>query len=347
MGNIFILIFAAIAMLYIAWNLGANDAANPTSTAVGSNAISLKYAVILFAVFAAIGALVQGYMVMRTIGKGVVNPVDPIGALVAAFSAGIVITLITWRGMPISTTHSIVGAVLGIGLGYIIFNGENRINMSVVYKVVASWIISPLIAMTLAIGLYVLFSRFERYLASKGHDVEKVFRYILIGNLAFSAYSYGTNDIANATGVFITTTSSILGTPDRTTMYILAVIGSIGIALGAFTWGYRVIETIGYKITRLDYVTGAAAVLSNAITVWSFSTLPKIYFGYGMPISTTHASVSSVMGVGIAKSKGLEGLNMRIVGWILISWLLTVPAAALMSLGIYAMVKLLLPMMGL
>jgi len=342
-GNIFILILATIAMLYIAWNLGANDAANPTSTAVGSNAISLRNAVVLFSTFAAVGALVQGYMVMRTIGKGVVNPIDPMGALVAAFSAGIVITLITWRGMPISTTHSIVGAVLGVGLGYMIFNGENRINMSVVYKVIASWIISPLIAMTLAITLYVIFSRLKDYLTVKGYDVDKFFRYLLIGNLAFSAYSYGANDIANATGVFITTTSSILGTPDRTTMYILAFIGSVGIALGAFTWGYRVIETIGYKITRLDYVTGAAAVLSNAITVWSFSTLPKIYFGYGMPISTTHASVSSVMGVGIAKNRGLKGLNLRIIGWILVSWLLTVPAAALMSLGIYTIIKLLLP----
>ncbi|MCD6157922.1 MAG: inorganic phosphate transporter [Euryarchaeota archaeon] len=343
MGNIFILILATIAMLYIAWNLGANDAANPTSTAVGSNAISLRNAVVLFSTFAAVGALVQGYMVMRTIGKGVVNPIDPVGALVAAFSAGIVITLITWRGMPISTTHSIVGAVLGVGLGYMIFNGENRINMSVVYKVIASWIISPLIAMTLAITLYVIFSRLKDYLTVKGYDVDKFFRYLLIGNLAFSAYSYGANDIANATGVFITTTSSILGTPDRTTMYILAFIGSVGITLGAFTWGYRVIETIGYKITRLDYVTGAAAVLSNAITVWSFSTLPKIYFGYGMPISTTHASVSSVMGVGIAKNRGLKGLNLRIIGWILVSWLLTVPAAALMSLGIYTIIKLLLP----
>ncbi|MCD6502970.1 MAG: inorganic phosphate transporter [Euryarchaeota archaeon] len=343
MGDIIILILATIAMLYIAWNLGANDAANPTSTAVGSNAISLKYAVVLFAAFATLGALVQGYMVMRTIGKGVVNPIDPIGALVAAFSAGIVITLITWKGMPISTTHSIVGAVLGIGLGYMIFNGENRINTSVIYKVIASWIISPLIAMTLAIALYVLFSKLERVLIVKGYDVDKFFRCLLIANLAFSAYSYGTNDIANATGVFITTTSSILGTPDRTTMYILALIGSIGIALGAFTWGYRVIETIGYKITRLDYVTGAAAVLSSALTVWLFSTLPKIFYGYGMPISTTHASVSSVMGVGIAKSRGLKGLNLRIVGWILISWLLTVPAAALMSLGFYSLVKLLLP----
>ncbi|RLG82162.1 MAG: inorganic phosphate transporter, partial [Thermoprotei archaeon] len=111
-------VLGLFAALYIAWNLGANDAANPTNAAVGSGAIKLRDAILLFSLFAAIGAIVQGYMVMKTIGKGVVRDIDAMGALVASIAAGLWITLATWKGIPVSTTHSTVGAVLGIGFAY-------------------------------------------------------------------------------------------------------------------------------------------------------------------------------------------------------------------------------------
>jgi len=337
-----ILILGFIASLYIAWNLGANDAANPTEIAVGAGVISIKKAIILFSAFATLGALVQGYMVMKTIGKGVVSSIDPIGALVAALSAGVWITLVTWKGLPVSTTHSSVGAVLGIGLAYLVFDGVNNIKYSVVYKVIASWLISPIMAILVSMSLYHFFLRLYMRVRKKSQDTEKIFKYILIGNLIFSAYAFGANDVGNATGVFMTATSSILGTPDRNTMFLLALIGSIGITIGALTWGYRVIETVGFKITRLDPVSGAAAGLSNALVVWGFSTIPSVIFGYGMPISTTHASVSSVIGVGIAKEKSVRALNLRVIGYILISWILTVPVAAGLSFGLYLLVRLII-----
>jgi len=337
-----ILILGFIASLYIAWNLGANDAANPTEIAVGAGVISIKKAIILFSAFATLGALVQGYMVMKTIGKGVVSSIDPIGALVAALSAGVWITLVTWKGLPVSTTHSSVGAVLGIGLAYLVFDGVNNIKYSVVYKVIASWLISPIMAILVSMSLYHFFLRLYMRVRKKSQDTEKIFKYILIGNLIFSAYALGANDVGNATGVFMTATSSILGTPDRNTMFLLALIGSIGITIGALTWGYRVIETVGFKITRLDPVSGAAAGLSNALVVWGFSTIPSVIFGYGMPISTTHASVSSVIGVGIAKEKSVRALNLRVIGYILISWILTVPVAAGLSFGLYLLVRLII-----
>ena len=105
----------------------------------------------------------------------------------------------------------------------------------------------------------------------------------------------------------------------------MALLGSIGIALGGFTFGKRVIVTVGYRITRLDLVTGAAAGYANALTVWLFTTIPYQLFGYGMPISTTHASVTAVIGVGIAKSKSLSSINWQIVLVILASWLFTLP----------------------
>ncbi len=331
------------AAFYIAWNLGANDAANPTSTAVGSGAISIRKAIIMFSTFAAIGAVAQGYMVMKTIGKGVVKDIDPLGALIASIMAGIWITLVTWKGLPVSTTHSTVGAVLGIGLAYNYLQGSARINWNVVYMVVSSWIISPLLAILLSIIMYFLLRKLANYLILKGKNVDRFFKMFLLFNLAFAAYSYGTNDVGNATGVYITVASKVMGTPDITTMIYLAMFGALGVTVGALTWGYKVINTIGLKITRLDYISASAAVFSNAMVVWGFSTIPKILWGYGMPISTTHASVSSVIGVGIAKNRSLKGVDWKIVGYIIVSWILTVPVAAALSFIVYVLASNLFP----
>jgi len=329
--------------LYIAWNLGANDAANPTNAAVGSGAIKLRDAILLFSLFATIGAIVQGYMVMKTIGKGVVRDIDAIGALVASIAAGLWITLATWKGIPVSTTHSTVGAVLGIGFAYTLLEHKpTAINWNVVFTVILSWITSPLSAIILSMFLYYMFTYLNNYLSRKIGNPSRIFKYILIFNLAFSAYAFGTNDVGNATGVYVSVISKLYGVPDMSTMFYLAILGSVGITLGAFTWGYRVIRTVGYNITRLDYVMAAAAGLSNALVVWLFSTIPKLLIGYGMPISTTHASVSSVIGVGIARTRSIKALNLRTVAVIIASWILTVPIAALLSFTIYYIIHMLL-----
>ena len=324
-----------VLAFYIAWNLGANDAANPTDTAVGAGAVSLRNAILLFSVFAFLGAVLQGYMVIKTIGKGVVKNVSPLGALVASLSAGLWITLATHKGMPVSTTHSTVGAVLGIGLASELLGHEAKIDLSVVYKVVLSWITSPMLAIMLAVAFYVLLARLASWMKQTGRNVDRFFKYFLLFNLAFSAYAFGTNDVGNATGVYVSAVSSITGMPDRTTMFYLALLGAAGIMLGAFTWGKKVISTVGFKITRLDYVSGAAAELSNALVVWLFSTIPKMLFGYGMPISTTHASVSSIIGVGLAKSRSLKGVDWKTVGLIAASWILTLPVAMGISATLY------------
>ncbi len=317
-----------VAAMYIAWNLGANDSANPTNMAVGAGVLSVRRAVLLFCLFAAVGALVQGYMVIKTIGKGVVRDIPPLGALISSVVAGLWITLATYKGIPVSTTHSTVGAVLGIGLAGMFSGREASINWSVVYKVILSWITSPLAAMTLSIILYFTLTRLAEALASRGVDVEKWYRLAFIPALAFSAYAFGSNDVGNATGVYLTIASRVTGLPDRTTMFFLALLGSVGIAAGAFTWGYRVITTVGFRITRLDYVSGLSAQLANALCVWLFTTIPMMLIGYGMPISTTHASVSSVIGVGIAKSRGFSGVNWKTVAIIIASWILTLPVTA-------------------
>ena len=327
------------AAMYIAWNLGANDSANPTNMAVAAGAINIRKAILLFGLFAAIGALLQGYMVIKTIGKGVVLNIPPLGALVASIVAGLWITFATYKGLPVSTTHSSVGAVLGIGLSFIVLEGDTQINLSVVYKVVLSWIASPISAILLSMLFYFLFSKLASYLMKKGYNVDSIFRKLFIPGLAFAAYAFGSNDVGNATGVYVSVVRDITGLPDRQTMLFLALMGSVGIVIGAYMWGPRVIETIGFKITKLDYVTGLAAQLSVALSVWIFTTIPSILFGFGMPISTTHASVSSVIGAGIAKTKSLRGLNWRTVAIIVASWVLTLPITAGISFALFIILK--------
>ena len=166
---------------------------------------------------------------------------------------------------------------------------------------------------------------------------------MLIFNLIFSAYSFGVNDVGNATGVYVAVVSKVLGMPDMTTMFFLALLGSVGIMAGALTWGYKVVNTVGFKITRLDYISASAAELSNAFVVWGFSTIPKLLMGYGMPISTTHASVSSIIGVGIAKSRSLKGVDWKVVCYIVISWILTLPITILLSLMLYTILVHVVP----
>ncbi len=314
MYNDVLILIAYIAALFVAWNIGANDASNPTDTAVGSGALSINKAILLFSIFAGIGAVLQGWMVMKTLGKGIIPVVGVGEALATVIAAGTWIILASLKGMPISTSQSITGAILGVGVGYALLGhiAFSDINWILVLKIVASWVTSPLISMIMAIGLYMYLSRkitkYTRTIDGRIR-IDRIIRYLLIASLAFSAYSFGANDVGNATGVYYTITSRIMGGTELETRVFLALLGSIGIALGAFTLGRRVIITVAYKITRLDLVSGLAAELSNALTVWLFTTLPYMLIGYGMPISTSYASVSSIIGVGIARNKSLKDVN--------------------------------------
>jgi len=337
LSELLILIAGYAASLFMAWCIGANDASNPTETAVGAGALSVKQALILFSIFAAVGALAQGWMVMKTLGAGIVPRIDLYGALTAVLAAGMWITIASWRGLPISTTHSITGAVLGVGLAYVALGkmSVSSLNWGAVIKIVASWITSPIASILLAAAIYLGLRRL-----AFSERAESVLRIGLISALAFSAYSFGANDVANATGVYLTVTRDLLGMPDVNTQIFLAVLGSIGIALGGFTLGKRVIITTAYKITRLEVVSGLAAELSNALVVWLFTTVPYMLFGFGIPISTTYASIASVIGVGLARY-GVRGVNWRTVALIITSWITTLPITVSLAFTLRILVHVL------
>lgn len=303
--------------------------ANSTSIVVGSGVLKFKQAFILFTIFQLMGALLQGYMVMKTLGRGVVSSIEIVGAISATASAFLWIVIATLIGAPISTTHSITGAVVGVGLSYVFFGSQEvLINYQRIRDIIISWMISPIASMILAIPIY----RAMRNL--RVSDDGKTLKLLLLSFTAFAAYSFGANDVANATGVYVTVTSASFGIPDEDCMRFLALFASIFIALGGLILGYRVVTTLAYKVTRLDINMALAAGFANAFTVWLFTTIPYILFGYGLPISTTYVAAGSIIGVGVARS-GWRGINLRTVLFILTSWLLTLPVTSGLSIVIY------------
>ena len=327
MENQVLLIIGLVLSFFIAWNLGANDAATPCDTAVGARVISPTKAILLFSFFTAIGALAQGHMNIKTIAKGIVPVIDPYGAITITIAAGLWSTICTWRGLEISMTYTIVGSVIGYAM--IVYGS---FEWEVLIRILISWVVSPLSAIVLAYALYKLLKKvFHNVLDNK--RFKKVVSYSLIGALCFSAYSFGANDVGNATGVYVAVTNEVLGLPDNTTMLLLAVLGAIGIAVGGLTWGRKVIETVAFKIVRIDALSGLAAETTNALVVYLFTTIPYIYLGYGLPVSTSIVGIGAIIGTAFARGQSLVD-KMTMVR-LLVTWLITLPVTATLSATLY------------
>ena len=337
MGIVEIALIIGFALSFLmAVALGGNDAATPTETAVGARVLTIRQAVALFAVFAALGAVTQGFMVMKTIGTGIVPSINLLGAIIAVLSTFIWIMICNFYGLEISVTHSIIGSILGYGIAAY---GISGVQWGLVQNVAISWLTSPLLAAFAAFLLYKLLA-----MAIARHSgIKRGFPSLLKLALCYSAYAFGTNDIANATGVYVTVGTMVLGhPPEHSVMLLLAVLGSLGIALGGFLLGPKVIETVAFRITRLNPVTGTAAEVANALVVHLFTIVPYALLGYGMPISTSLASVGALVGVGLA-SYGSSGINRRTVTVLFSSWVATVLITTVLTFVLYS---ILVPFIG-
>ena len=290
----------------IGWSIGANDAANSLGTAVGSRVLNLKQAIILIVVFGFLGAILQGSYVTKTIGKGIVplNELDKVlsmyVAVVAAFAACAWVVLATYWKMPISTSHSMVGAVAGAGLAV-----HAPVKWMVLKDIFICWMFTPLGAAVLGFIFYkALQNSLYRIIPRKYLRFTIASLIILSG--CYVAYTWGTNDVANAVGV-------IAGTGIMTpTMCV--IFGGLAIVLGIMTWGYKVIETIGSEITRLLPIMALSAQLASAINV-------HVYTLFGIPVSTSHSIVGAICGVGLVR--GVRVLNFRIMKDMILCWLAT------------------------
>ena len=393
------LLLSLLFGFYAAWNIGANDVSNAMGTSVGSKALTIKQAVIVAAIFEFCGAVFFGSHVSETLQQGIINPhtfadtpnilID--GMLAALLASGLWLQLATYFGLPVSTTHAIVGAIVGFGA---IVGGVGAVYWDEVLFIAASWVVSPLmgaacgfvffsllrkrifyrshplkaaqrllpwigallftifalvglwnrvsifaiLGAALLLGLSLtLFLRSKKIAASNLHtefqQVERLFAWLQIVTACLMAFSHGANDVANAIGplaaiISIAQTGSTTFSPHIPTWIL--VLGGIGIVAGLATWGWRVIETIGKKITELTPSRGFSAEFAAAFTVLLASR-------FGFPISTTHTLVGAVLGVGLAG--GIATLNLRMIRDIALAWIITIPAGALLSILCYYMIR--------
>jgi PiT family inorganic phosphate transporter len=403
--ELLILIIGYAVGLYMAWNIGANDLANSMASAVGAKAITVRQAVLIAGTLNVLGAAFIGSHVTDTIRHGIVAPeamTDPLttilGALSAMLSAALWVSFATWRSLPVSTTHSIVGAMVGFG---IVASGFSAIKWAGLGAVVLSWVISPVFA--LAIGLtmfklivWLIMSRRDPHLRALKYSplfigmamftvvmsflyktplgktmematpaaalislaaaalvgfagklalarvvrkhpedgAEGVFRFIQVGTSCYVALAQGANDVANAIGplavIYFFVMHGEIGSKVPVPIFLL-LFGGVGIAAGISMAGRRVMETMGERITTLTNTRGFSVDFAAATTVLVASKL-------GLPVSTTHAAVGGIIGVGLAG--GIDAVNIRMVVQIILYWVLTVPAAALTSVAVYTILRL-------
>lgn len=410
-GFVFITM-AVIFGLYMSWGIGANDVANAMGMPVGSGAITVKQAIIIAAIFEFMGAFIAGGSVTKTIRKGIIDPSSIMGSpellvygmLASLLAAGIWLMFASTRGWPVSTTHSIVGAIVGFAVAGI---GINAVNWAKIGSIVASWVVSPLVGgviafllmisirklilntdnpfqkaktwgplyiflvgwivslVTLFKGLkhlkleftgtesFVVATIFGIFVAIIGKilinrievdesadrdyhyaSVEKAFTPMMVFTACAMAFAHGSNDVANGIGpmaavVDVVQNGGEIGKAAGLPLWILAL-GGGGIVLGLATMGYKVMQTIGTKITELTPTRGYCATLAAATTVVLASKT-------GLPVSTTQIAVGAVMGVGLAR--GVGAIDLRVIGNIVVSWFITLPAGAVMSAAFFFLFK--------
>ena len=407
-----LIMLAVVFGLFMAWGIGANDVANALGTSVGSGAITIKTAIIVAAIFEFAGAALAGGSVTRTIRKGIIDPSAIVdrpeilvyGMLAALLAAGCWLAVASAKGWPVSTTHSIVGAIVGFAVAGI---GVEAVAWGKISQIVASWVVSPLLgggfAFLLMMSIQKLIFNAERpfnqavkwgpyYIFLVGFvislitlfkglkhlnvdlsitasfliagaigmvvaiigkyainrvqidanadrdfhfaSVERVFAPMIVFTACAMAFAHGSNDVANGIGplaaVYGLVKSGGEVTQNLPMPFWILALGGVGIVVGLATYGYRVMQTIGGKITALTPTSGFCATVAAAITVVFASRT-------GMPVSTTHIAVGAVMGVGLAR--GFAALDLQVIGRIFASWIVTLPAGAILAAAFFFMLK--------
>jgi PiT family inorganic phosphate transporter len=407
-----LLLLACLFGFFMAWGVGANDVANAMGTSVGSKALTIKQAILIAMVFEFAGAYLAGGEVTETIKNGIVDAsmISPdlmvLGMMSALLAAGTWLLIATSRGWPVSTTHSIVGAVIGFAAVGV---SMEAVHWSAVGPIVASWVVTPVLSGLVAFGLFMSVQKLiintdDPFLNAKrfvplymfatgfmvalmtltkglkhiGLDlstnqslllavgvgvlvmvlgisllsrikidveadkefhyasVEKVFAVLMVFTACAMAFAHGANDVANAVGPLAAIVGVIqsggdmaIGAKSAVPGWVL-LLGAIGIVVGLATYGYKVIATIGKEITELTPSRGFAAELATASTVVSASAI-------GLPVSTTHTLVGAVLGIGLAR--GIGALNLGVIGKIFMSWLITLPVGAALSIVFFFILR--------
>jgi len=321
--------------LFLGWSLGANDAANVFGTAVGTRMISFKKAAIFCGIFVILGAVISGAGAAKTLGElGAVNAIA--GAFVVALAAAVTVYWLTVLGYPVSTTQAIVGAIIGWDL----FSGA-LIDYGALEKIVLSWVISPVLAAIFSALLYKAIAHLIKHVRVHMFLLDSLTRAgLLLAGIA-GAYSLGANNISNVVGIFVPISPfadiSFLGWFKLNAAQQLFLLGGVAIAVGVFTYGKKVMLTVGQGITEMSPVAALVAVLANAVVLFLFASqdLQTFSLGHGLPafplvpLSSSQAIVGSVIGIGLIK--GGRGIRWRMLGEITGAWVATPIVAVLIS----------------
>ena len=412
-NEVLFLALATVFGLFAAWGIGANDVANAMSTSIGSRALTIKQALLIAGVFEFAGAVLAGGEVTATIRKGIVDSsyfvgqpeILVMGMLASLLATGSWLLIASRKGWPVSTTHSIIGAVIGFTVAAV---GFESVKWAKVAVIAASWVVSPIFSGVVAflifnsiawliltredplerarryapfyifitvflIALVTMFKGLKHINIGKQlepsegyaiaavcgvvvavigkyfimrirvdekadkdfhfHTVERVFAVLMVVTACSMAFAHGSNDVANAIGP-VAAVISIVGTGSVTQaapipIWVLAL-GGIGIVIGLGTYGRKVIAMVGSRITPLTPSRGFAAGVAASFTIVFAS-------GTGMPVSTTHALVGAVLGVGMAR--GFSAIDLRVVGRIFLSWIVTIPAGAILSILFFYLLR--------
>ncbi|MEY2911603.1 MAG: Low-affinity inorganic phosphate transporter 1 [Cyanobacteriota bacterium] len=407
-----ILVIVALLAFYMAWNLGANDVANAMGTSVGSKAITLKQAIIMAGVLEFLGAVLFGQEVTSTLGTKIANPVlfvtTPqtlvMGMISVLLSGGIWLQVATSRGLPISSSHAIVGAIAGFSW---VSLGIEAIDWSSMGLITIGWILTPIISGTISAGLYSLirhwifnqlhppsqlqewipwlstlllsifgiivlptitqplsqFLLIERKLNIPPHDmtlfitgiaaialtliswrqlansqidnqIQSLFAKFQVISACFVAFAHGSNDVGNAIAplavIYYINQQGKIPSHQLTIPLWILLLGAVGIVAGLAVWGKKVITTIGENIISLEPSSGFCAELATAMTILLASRL-------GLPVSTSHALVGGVVGIGLVQN--LQAIKLSTIQNIAAAWLITVPISAALSAMIFTIIN--------
>jgi len=415
--NMTLLVLVCLFGFFMAWGVGANDVANAMGTSVGSKALTIKQAIVVAMIFEFAGAYLAGGEVTATIRKGIISSdhftdsphLLVYGMMSALLAAGTWLLIASLKGWPVSTTHSIVGAIVGFASVGV---SVDAVNWSKVGDIAASWLIAPILAGSISFAIfksvqklvlstndpfnnakkyvpYYIFlvgslismvtmlkglkhvfkdagmsfsfgesaivsigigvvlaiigalmlrkvkrdEAIERTQGNRFYSVEKVFAVLMVFTACAMAFAHGSNDVANAVGPLAAVVSilktGVVGAKAVMPAWVL-LLGAAGIVVGLATYGYKVMATIGGKITELTPSRGFAAELGAAATV-------VVSSGTGLPVSTTQVLVGAVLGVGMAR--GIGALNLRVIGSIFMSWVITLPIGAILAIIFFFLFK--------
>lgn len=325
------IIVVLIVVLALAFDFinGFHDTANAIATSVSTRALRPRVAILLAAVMNLIGALMFTG-VAKTIGGSITDPFKlehGLTVVMATLIAAIAWNLITWWfGIPSSSSHALIGSLAGAAIAS---EGWNGINYSGFSSIVLGLVISPVIAF--ALGFTIMFL-FKRILArTSPHQINKVFRSGQVLTAAFQAFTHGTNDAQKAMGII---TMALVVGGFQTTLDVpfwVKLSAALAMALGTSLGGWKIIKTMGTKIFKIEPIKGFSADLSSAAVIFSSTLLH-------LPVSTTHAITSSILGVGAAKR--FRSVRWDTAGRIVMTWIVTIPIASVLAACVYWVLSL-------